>query len=173
MVFYNFYNDLKSEFEKNSEFSCIRADKNQFHWPDSSGVYVIWENTSDIKKKLIYIGMTGKFQKNISGQLTFNNSSFKSRLGRWTPYRFCESDKDGIMKHHFRYNPKESKTSLQGQIKYMQDAYEFSIPYGNLEIHCFHVNSNHKDYTPVFIESLLLTKYLKITGDLPPANNSL
>lgn len=173
MGFSNFYNNLRSEFEKDSKFTCIKAANNRFHWPESSGVYVIWESPNEKQRKLIYIGMTGKFQKNISGQLIFNNSSFRSRLARWTPYRFCESDKDGNMKYHFRYNPKESKTLLQGQIKHNHDAYEFSIPYENLEIHCFHVNSDHEDYTPVFIESLLLTKYLKLNGDLPPANNSL
>jgi hypothetical protein len=77
------------------------------------------------------------------------------------------------MKHHFRFGPIESKTSLQAQIRYDFEAYQTSIAYNKLEIHCFSVDENNNIYTPVLLESLLLTKYLKTTGQLPPANNSL
>ncbi|MBP9847894.1 MAG: hypothetical protein KBC58_00495 [Flavobacterium sp.] len=173
MGFNEFYNNLKSKFEETSDFSCLIGKNESFIWPDSSGVYVIWENIIENQKKLIYIGMTGKFQKNSNDLLIFNNSSFKSRTNRWTPYRFCETTKDNDMKFHFRFGPKESKTSLQGQIKHEKDAYKFAIPYTKIEIHCFNINDNHSEYSPILFESLLLTKYLKIKGELPPANNSL
>jgi len=171
--FIEYYNKLKSEFDSNSNFIILTQNEGTFHWPDSSGVYVIWENLNEIEKKLIYIGMTGKFQKKSNGELVFNKSSFKSRANRWTPYRFCEHEKDGSMLHHFRFGPKESKTSLQAQIKYDSDAYQISIPYDKLEIHCFSIDENDSKYSPVLLESLLLTKYLKTTGQLPLANNSL
>lgn len=173
MEFIEFYISLKKNFEETSNFSCLIGKNQSFIWPDSSGVYVIWKIINQDKKELIYIGMTGKFQKNSKGLLIFNNASFKSRISRWTPYRFCETEKDKEMKFHFRFGPKESKTSLQGQIKYDVDAYQVSIPYTKIEIDCFHINSNHPKYTPVLFESLLLTNYLKTTGELPPANNSL
>jgi hypothetical protein len=173
MEFNEYYNNLKSKFEETSNFSCLIGKNECFNWPDSSGVYVVWETLNQKDKKIIYIGMTGKFQKNSEGKIIFNNASFKSRTKRWTPYLFCENTNDNDMKHYFRYGPKESKTSIQGQIRYNEDAYKFSIPYSEIEIHCFHMNSEHPEYTPLLFESLLLTKFLKIYGVLPPANNSL
>lgn len=173
MEFNEFYNNIKSKFEETSDFICLNGKNESFTWPNSSGVYVIWEINNENQKKLIYIGMTGKFQKNSKGSLIFNNSSFKSRTNRWTPYRFCENERDNEMKFHFRFAPKESKTSLQGQIKHEKDAYKFAIPYTKIEIHCFKINENHSEYSPILLESLLLTKYLKANGELPTANNSL
>ena len=173
MEFIDFYDGLIKEFEASSGFTILSEKGGGFNWPASSGVYVIWEKEDLKENNLIYIGMTGKFLKNSNGELKYNNASFKSRISRWTPYRFCENEKDNLMKFHFRFGPKETKTSLQGQIKYDFDAYQVSIHYKKIEIHCFHINSNNFEYTPVLLESLLLTKYLKITGNLPPANNSL
>lgn len=173
MEFNKFYNALKSKFEETSNFCCLIGKNESFIWPDSSGVYVVWEILNENEKQLIYIGMTGKFQKNSEGKLVFNNASFKSRAKRWTPYRFCETERDNEMKFHFRFAPKESKTSIQGQIKHEKDAYKFAIPFTKIEIHCFHINLEHPEYTPVLFESLLLTKFLKSNGVLPPANNSL
>jgi hypothetical protein len=173
LEFIEYYNKLKFEFELNSNFTVLIKNTGTFDWPDSSGVYVIWEILNENEKKIIYIGMTGKFQKKSNGELVFNKASFNSRVNRWTPYRFCENEKDGNMKHHFRFGPKESKTSLQAQIKYDSDAYQTSIPYDKLEIHCFSIDENNPIYSPVLLESILLTKYLKTTGKLPPANNSL
>lgn len=173
MGFNEFYNALKSKFEDTSNFSCLIGKNECFNWPHSSGVYVVWEILNENEKQLIYIGMTGKFQKNSEGKLVFNNASFKSRAKRWTPYRFCETERDNEMKFHFRFAPKESKTSLQGQIKHEKDAYKFAIPYTKIEIHCFKINENHSEYSPILLESLLLTKYLKANGELPTANNSL
>ncbi len=173
MEFIDFYNGLIKEFEATSSLTILSEKAGVFIWPASSGVYVIWEKEDLKENNLIYIGMTGKFLKNSNGELIFNNASFKSRTKRWTPYRFCENTSDNEMKHYFRYGPKESKTSLQGQIRYNEDAYKFSIPYTKIEIHCFHINREHPEYTPVLFESLLLTKFLKSNGVLPPANNSL
>jgi hypothetical protein len=105
MQFIEYYNKLKSEFELNSNFTILIENNGPFDWPDSSGVYVIWEILNENKKKLIYIGMTGKFQKKSNGELVFNKASFNSRVNRWTPYRFCEHEKDGNMRHHFRFGP--------------------------------------------------------------------
>ena len=53
-------------------------------------------------------------------------------------------------------------------------AYEKEIPYSELKIHCFHVSDNHREYyTPELLEKKILTKYLKSSGKLPPANNEL
>lgn len=164
----NIINAIKQE---TSDFICLIGKNESFIWPDSSGVYVVWEILNE--KQLIYIGMTGKFQNNSEGKLIFNNASFNSRTKRWTPYRFCETERDNEMKFHFRFAPKESKTSLQGQIKHEKDAYKFAIPYTKIEIHCFKINENHSEYSPILLESLLLTKYLKANGELPTANNSL
>lgn len=173
MEFYELYNNLKSEFENTSNFSCLNGNNESFKWPASSGVYVVWKTTNKNDKQLIYIGMTGKFIKKSDGSITFKNKSFDSRKNRYTPYRFCESKKDHNKRYHFKYEPKESNTNKQAKIKYSEDAYKFSIPYTEIEIHCFHINSEHPEYTPVLLESLLLTKYLKTYGRLPPANKSL
>ena len=172
MNFKKYYEEIKTEFVSNNQFSLIKANSHQIEWPNSSGVYVIWKKLSNGMDKLIYIGMTGKFS-NKKGAIHFNGESFRSRFRRWTPYRFCEHEKDGEMKFHFRYGPKESNTNKQGKIKYDSDAYNYSVSYMNLEIHCFHINAEHSNYTPILLESLLLTKYLKTTGELPLANNSL
>ena len=174
MEFNDFYKNLINEFKTTSNFTLLNQSKDGlFHWPNSSGVYVIWEKLDNKKNNLIYIGMTGKFSKNESGEIKFNNASFKSRINRWTPYRFCESKMDDEMKYNFRFGPKEANTTLQNKIKYDIDAYQVAIPYSKIEIHCFHINESHPDYSPVLFESILLTKYLKAFGNLPPANNSL
>jgi hypothetical protein len=82
MQFIEYYNKLKFEFELNSNFTILIENKGKFDWPDKSGVYVIWEKKDTLIKNLIYIGMTGKFLKNMDGELNFNNASFKSRLNR-------------------------------------------------------------------------------------------
>lgn len=172
MNFKKYYEEIKNEFVINRQFSIIKGTANPIVWPNSSGVYVIWEKLANGMDKLIYIGMTGKFS-NKNGVVHFNEASFKTRGKRWTPYRFCEEEYDLEMKFHFRYGPKESNTTKQGQIKYFSDAYNYSVSYINLEIHCFHINAEHSIYSPILLESLLLTKYLKATGTLPIANNAL
>lgn len=93
MDFGNYYNMLINEFVNTSDFTILNEEEGFFNWPNSSGVYVIWEKKEFQEKELIYIGMTGKFLKNINGILNFNNAKFKSRVNRWTPYRFCENIK--------------------------------------------------------------------------------
>lgn len=117
--------------------------------------------------------MTGKFVRNSSGQVNFIESSFQKRASRWTPYRFCESQRDGNYKYHFRYGPLKKNTSEQSRIKYEDNAYTNSLAYTDIEIHCFCINSDHDFYSPALLESELLTAYLKNKGNLPPANNSL
>lgn len=180
MCFQEAYNKLKSEFENEGNFTCInKLNKKPIDWPQASGVYVIWHNFSDNGLQLVYVGMTGKYTRNEKREVIFNNSLFQSRSQRWTPYRFCENELDKDMKYHFRFGPKESNTKLQAQIKFNSDAYSTSISYEELEIHCFHINENHSNYSPVLLESLILTMYLKSNKShdksklLPPANNSL
>ena len=173
MTFIEFYNLRKKEFEDSQLFTMILGEQRKIQWPTSSGVYAIWRKTQSNNKTLIYIGMTGKYSRNSTGKIDFNRQSFKERTQRWTPYRFCEGKKDIEMKYFFRYNPKYSKTSIQAKNKYNFDAYRDSIAYQELEIHCFHINSDHDLYSPILMESELLTSYLKSYNDLPPANRSL
>jgi hypothetical protein len=60
MEFNKFYNTLKSKFEETSNFCCLIGKNESFIWPDSSGVYIVWEILNENEKQLIYIGMTGK-----------------------------------------------------------------------------------------------------------------
>lgn len=174
MTFIEHYDLKKNEFKECQMFTLISPDNEAVQWPLSSGVYVIWEKVPNEMNKLIYIGMTGKFSRNSNnGTVIFNEAIFQSRATRWTPYRFCEHERDNRMIYHFRYGPKERNTARQGQIKYDINAYKKSIPYKSLEIHCFHINSDHNSYSPILLESELLTKYLKTEESLPPANNSL
>lgn len=168
--FLNFYQELKSFFGN----TCIelKGTNSSFNWPNGSGVYVVWEKKPDASKNLIYIGMTGKFSRR-NEIIEFNGNQFSSRISRWTPYRFCESIKDGDNRYTFRYGPVYSNVSEQGEHKYDPNAYQHNIPYRNLHIDCFIINKDHPTLTPASLEAILLTKYLKEYGNLPPANNSL
>ena len=105
---------------------------------------MIWKNDD-----LIYVGMTGKFKRVSKEKVIFNSGTFDKRDYRYTPYRFCESVKDGDKRFQFSYDPKFKNSKEQSKIKYQQDAYEESICYSKLKIHCFHVSENHReDYTP-------------------------
>lgn len=176
MNFLSKYDLLKKNFLDVKLFTRIIGCNNKIVWPESSGVYVIWRKNSDNMDNLIYIGMTGKYSRNKEdNNVGFNDALFKSRQGRSTPYRFCQSKKDKGNKYefNFRYGPKISNVDKQSKIKYDLDAYKASIPYTELLIHCFHINDDHEEYTPILLESILLTKYIKSKGSLPPANNSL
>lgn len=166
--FLKYYDAIKEEFGDNSELTVITPSQEAINWPNSSGVYVIWDKNGN----LIYVGMTGKFSKDETGTLYFNNATFQSRASRFTPYRFCESIRDKKLRYYFKFGPKKSGDE-QGRIKYESDSYEVSIPYQDIEIHCFHINEDHPYLTPVLLESDILTKCLKLNGHLPPANNSL
>jgi hypothetical protein len=168
------YNCLKEEFKVADLFDKVqKTESNKLIWPNSNGVYVIWKNSSDAVRNLIYIGSTGKFKRNKEGKVELNGGTFNQRVYRWTPYRFCKSNKDGKYKDTLRYGPKFPNVNIQGKHKYDEDAYSHAVPYNELVIHRFNIPSDHPKYTGSYIESTLLTSYLKDTGTLPPANNSL
>lgn len=168
------YKSLVEEFKSKLTFTEIDCKKEKIKWPKKSGVYVIWKNDDSSLDNLIYVGMTGKFKRDSKGGVVFNSQTFDKRDYRYTPYRFCESIKDGDNRFEFRYGPKGKNGVEQSKIKYQYNAYEKKICYSKLKIHCFHVSDNHREYyTPELLEKEILTKYLKSSGNLPPANNEL
>ena len=168
------YKSLVEEFKSKFYFTEIDCKKEEIKWPQKSGVYVIWKNDDSSLDNLIYVGMTGKYKRVNKDEVVFNSGSFEKRNSRWTPYRFCESVKDGDNRFEFRYGPEESTVKKQSKRKYEVKAYKVSVSYSELKIHCFHVSDNHREYyTPELLEKVILTKYLKSSGNLPPANNQL
>ena len=168
------YKSLVEEFKSKFYFTEIDCKKEEIKWPHKSGVYVIWKNDDSSLDNLIYVGMTGKYKRVNKDEVVFNSGSFEKRNSRWTPYRFCESVKDGDNRFEFRYGPEESTVKKQSKRKYEVKAYKVSVSYSELKIHCFHVSDNHREYyTPELLEKVILTKYLKSSGNLPPANNQL
>ena len=168
------YKSLVEEFKSKFYFTEIDCKKEKIKWPQKSGVYVIWKNDDSSLDNLIYVGMTGKYKRVNEDEVSFNSGSFEKRNLRWTPYRFCESVKDGDNRFEFRYGPEESTVKKQSKRKYEVKAYKVSVSYSELKIHCFHVSDNHREYyTPELLEKEILTKYLKSSGNLPPANNEL
>jgi hypothetical protein len=174
MNFQELYHSLMDTFRIDNLFVEINGTEDKIVWPKGSGVYVIWKNNIKENNNLIYVGLTGKFKRNGNGDVVFNGGSFRFRANRWTPYRFCESERDTNWKYSFRYGPLSSNLNEQERIKYDDNAYANSILYKDLLIHCFIVNADHPEYSPVLLESMILTKYLKESdNNLPPANNSL
>ena len=173
--FIKYYNSLVEGFKSKLTFSEIDCKKEKIEWPKKSGVYVIWKNNDNSFDNLIYVGMTGKFKRVSKKKVIFNSGTFDKRDYRYTPYRFCQSAKDSDdIRFSFRYGPKGKNGREQSKIKYQDNAYEKKIPYSEIKIHCFHVSDNHRDYyTPELLEKEILTKYLKSSGNLPPANNEL
>ena len=169
------YKSLVEEFQSKLTFTEIDCKKEKIKWPQKSGVYVIWKNNDDSSHdNLVYVGMTGKYKRVNQDEVSFNSGTFDKRDYRYTPYRFCESVKDGDKRYEFSYGPTGKNGKEQAKIKYQHDAYEKRIPYSELKIHCFHVSDNHREYyTPELLEKEILTKYLKSSGNLPPANNEL
>jgi len=168
------YKSLVEGFQSKLTFTEIDCKNEKIKWPQKSGVYVIWKNDDSSLDNLIYVGMTGKYKRVNEDEVVFNSGTFEKRNLRWTPYRFCESVKDGEHQFSFRFGPLESNVVKQSKIKYQDNAYRKTIPYSELKIHCFHVSDNHREYyTPELLEKEILTKYLKSSGNLPPANNEL
>ena len=168
------YKSIVEQFKSKFYFTEIDCNKEKIKWPKRSGVYVIWKNDYNSLDNLIYVGMTGKYKRVNEDKVVFNSGSFDKRKGRWTPYRFCESVKDGKNQFSFRFGPKESTVAKQSKIKLQDNAYNKTIPYSEIKVHCFHVSDNHREYyTPELLEKEILTKYLKSSGNLPPANNEL
>jgi len=173
MNFNTYYQDLLLNFNQLGIFHEIKPKESNIEWPNKSGVYVIWDD-SLIESRLLYVGLTGKFVRPRDQSITiFKDATFKSRTKRWTPYRFCESKKDTDFKFYFRFGPKYSKVAIQSKVKFDSDSYRESIPYRSLRIHCFEVDGKNSEYSPILLESEILTRYLKTFGDLPIANNSL
>tara|TARA_B100000963_G_scaffold328132_1_gene316413 strand:+ start:701 stop:1219 length:519 start_codon:yes stop_codon:yes gene_type:complete len=169
--FDNFISRLKQEFNSKESFYFFTPGKNNIIWPDGYGIYTIWENTMTYKN-LIYVGLTGTFKRNKDGKISLNKSTFKNRSSRYSPYRFCESDKDKKYLHTFRWGPKYKDLNNQSINKHKEDAYNETISYDNLGIAIFDLSKLH-NYTPASLESLILTNYFREAGDLPPANNKL
>lgn len=146
-------------------------------WPEGFGVYVVWEKNRDALMNLKYIGLTGKFNKDLNGELILNQGQFSKRAMRWTPYRFCESPKDGEYQYSFRFNPKFSNVNDQYKVRHQSDAYSKTLFYKDgLLIDFFKFNESLDEnygYTPASLEAELLSKFLIETRNLPPANNSL
>ena len=156
------YKSLVEQFKSKFYFTEIDCKKEEIKWPQKSGVYVIWKNDDSSLDNLIYVGMTGKYKRVNKDEVVFNSGSFEKRNSRWTPYRFCESVKDGDNRFEFRYGPEESTVKKQSKRKYEVKAYKVSVSYSELKIHCFHVSDNHREYyTPELLEKEILTKYLK------------
>jgi hypothetical protein len=176
MNIFDYYTKIGVLFE--AQFLSIElTSNNSIDWPKGYGVYVIWKNDKSSIGNLLYIGLAGRFKRNSNNEVVLNSGLFSKRKDRWTPYRFCEHENDGELKYSFRYNPRESKTSLQQQIKFHKDAYSETIFYNEgiiIDFFIFNkeINSNH-GYTPALLEAELLSKYLIETNTLPPANNSL
>ena len=162
--FIDYYEALKNDFNKMEKLQTLQGDDKPFAWPAGAGVYVIWK-----EEELLYVGMTGKF-KRTNDEIVLNQGSFKKRSSRWTPYQFCDSPKNERMQYHFRFGPRYSNVKKH---RYERDAYAHSLVYKSLKIDCFIVDSNHPKYSPTLLEAEILTKYLKATGELPPANNAL
>lgn len=168
------YKSLIEQFKSKFNFSEIGCTKEKIKWPKKSGVYVIWKNDDNSLDNLIYVGMTGKYIRVNEEVVVFTSGTFDKRKVRWIPYRFCESVKDGKNQFSFRFGPLEKSVGKQLKIKYQENAYRKTISYSELKIHCFHVSDNHREYyTPELLEKEILTKYLKSSGNLPPANNEL
>ena len=168
--FNDFFGALQDEFRSNGTYDEIQNPKSKIPWSEGYGVYTIWRNEINVDG-LTYVGLTGKRKRDKSGKLAKNSGSFKSRSTRWTPYRFCESKEDHEdFRFSFRYGPKYG--SEQARHKHDSDAYRNTIPYNQLLIVTLELTGNTK-YSPALLESLILTRYLAETGDLPPANNEL
>lgn len=169
-TFLNYYNSIKSEFEKHNKIISLEPKLERIHWPNARGVYAIWNK---VTSELLYVGLAGKFKRNNEGVIEYNKANFRLRRDRWTPYRFCEHKNDTTFRYHFRYGPKYASVQAQGEVKFHDDAYSNSIIYTDLRIDCFTIDINHETQTPASLEANLLTSYLKAMNTLPPGNNSL
>ena len=160
MQFIKKYKEIKDKL-KGSYMEIPCKNGSFIEWPKGGGVYLIWHKNDLDLKNLIYVGLTGQFKRKSDGKITFSGADFKKRTTRWTPYRFCESPKDGQFMYSFRFGPKRSNTNEQRQIMHLKDAYAKAIIYDELFIVCFLIDENNSDYSPALLESVFLTSYLK------------
>ena len=171
MPFEPYYNNLVNQFNDLGCFHEYHPDHGPIVWPRKRrGVYAVWKKSSSEKKELIYVGQVGYFKNGIPG---IHGQWLHQRNTRWTPYRFCENiQNDNQYLYYFRYKP-TYKANQQSDARFNNDAYEFSIPYSEIFIQCFIIDANHMTYSPIFLESEILTKYLKTYNTLPLANIKL
>jgi len=168
-----YFNSMIDAFRRRQLYQEIICGNEKIRWPKESGVYVITKNSINSFEDIVYVGMTGKFIRDDLSRIVFNSGSFDKRKGRWTPYRFCESPRDGNNQFTFRWGPLEKNNKKQREIMYERDAYKHSLAYSDIRIHCFVISRDHEVYTPELLEKEILTRYLKASGNLPLANNEL
>ena len=171
--FKRYFDSIVNEFRRHDLHKEITCAREKIKWSKESGVYVVTKTSIQSFGDIVYIGMTGKFSRDDQGRIVFNSGSFDKRKGRWTPYRFCESPRDGENQFTFRWGPIEKSVSKQREIMYEKRAYREALSYLDIRIHCFVISHDHDTYTPELLEKEILTRYLKASGDLPPANNEL
>ena len=170
------YKSIENKFGEN--FHSFKLKENEsISWPQGYRVYTIWKIDKTSINNLIYIGLTGRFKRNSNNEIVISSGLFSKRKDRWAPYRFCEHDDDGDLKYSFKFNPRESKTSLQQQTKSEKNAYSETVFYKEEIIIDFFIFNKELDanhgYTPALLEAELLTRYLLETSKLPPANKYL
>ncbi|KAB2810011.1 hypothetical protein [Phaeocystidibacter luteus] len=173
MSFIKYYQSTLSDFKDNSSFKKAEVKSQSIKWPDGSGVYAVWQDSTTEANNLLYVGKTGKFKQPFGEPLGFNAGSFAKRTQRWTPYRFANSEMDGTNQFTFRFGTKYSNSSVQRKERFAIDAYSKTIPYKNLIIHCFIIGSEHPRHTPASLETEILTRYVKCQEKLPVGNKEL
>ena len=158
-LFQTAHHETKEYFTKNKSYFLVQGEQlKDFVWPKGYGVYVInqFDQTS---RRVVYIGMTGKLNKNGKFQGT---TSFKDRLTRYTPYLFDPT------KNLFCFEPEKIK------IKGKPVGYKKSYPLKQVQIDCFVCNFEivKQLIAPTYLESFLLQAFLLEHGNLPEANQS-
>jgi hypothetical protein len=173
MPFEPYYMNLVNKFNDLGGYHELHPVHGPIDWPHNRrGVYAVWKKLGSEKKELIYVGKVGSY-KNDNQMIVYGGGYFHSRANRWTPYRFCEDNQnDNQYLYNFRYRP-TYPPKQQGASRFNNDAYLFSIPYTEILIQCFIIDANHETYSPILLESEILTNYLKYFNTLPPANIEL
>ncbi len=160
--FCSFYKKIRSLFDSKGQLVELRSNYSSgLAWPRNAGVYVIWELN---KKEVLYIGMTGKFDK--SGNLQVG-SGLSGRSARTVPYCFSMN---GPFADHFEFN---AKTNNPEKIKKVEigERYNKRVPLKDLYIDCFIVSREGR-VAPSFLEATLLQLHLEQFNCLPVANNA-
>ena len=135
------------------------------NWPKSCGVYVVRLNSSN---EVLYVGMCGKVRGE-DGQVAYmNNSIFGDRVGRWTPYVF---QREGPHADHWECGPTFKSSTKKPAINATN--YRQKFPFIDIKIECICLDSDWKQLTPTFVETLLLQVYLSKNSRLPLGNNEL
>jgi len=118
-------------------------------FPEAPGVYVVKKKnpTADFSDQIVYVGMTGKFNKN--GDKKQKNFGLKQMVNRKTPYRFSKNG--GSEFFEFGQN------------------YSTRIDLNDLVIDCFTFDPAGLD-APAFLEAAILQLYLLNFRKLPAAN---